>query len=397
MQLFLVVVLLGGWLSGRLMGRAGLPAILGMVAWGVVLGAVPWVRAPAVMSELEPFLKSLALLVILLRAGLGLDRRRLAAAGWAVALVSVLPALFEGLVVAVLGVVFFGFSWPVAGMTGFLVAAVSPAVVVPAMLDFKARGWGMHKGIPTLVLAAASLDNILAIVLFSLLFGAAAPSAQGRLFPPLVEAPLSVVGGVLAGLLAGWVLTRVFRSRRHRLRATEKVLLLLAVGFLMLQGGAWLHFAATLAVLVAGAVVLERAEESAHEVASKLAKIWVFAEIVLFTLVGFGLRLEAVVAAGWRGPVLVVGGLVARSLGMLVAAGLAGLEAEERWFCVVVTWPKATVQAALGGVALAAGLPEGGVIQALAVLAIVMTTPLAAAIPWAGRRLLGVKAGVQKV
>lgn len=385
----------GGWLSGRIFDRLRLPPVLGMTLFGIGLGALstavlpgqasPW---PAGFAELAPFVKSLALVIILLRAGLGISRTELSRAGLSAVLMAFIPCLFEGFALMGLFMAFFGFSWDVAGLTGFLLAAVSPAVVVPSMLDLKSRGLGSRNGVITTILAGASADDVFAITLFTLFLGFAAPGQGSGGWLALAAIPLSLGGGLVLGALAGFLLAWWFRKRHKAIRATEKVLLLLACAVFLVQAGNWLHVAALLGVMAAGFVILEKAEPQAHEMAAKLGKIWIFAQIALFVIIGMSLDVSVALEAGPRALGVIALGLVARSAGVLVATLPSRMDLKERLFCVIAYLPKATVQAALGGVALQAGLPEGRTILAIAVVAILFTAPLG---------LVGIRLGARRL
>ncbi len=390
------LLLAGGWLAGKLSAALRLPAILGMVAFGILAAIFGKDLAPPLLWELAPSLKSFALVVILLRAGLGLSRATLQKVGLTAILMAALPCLFEGAALTLLIHSVFGFSWTVAALTAFMLAAVSPAVVVPSMLDFASRGIGKKNEVPTLILAGASADDVFAITLFSVFLGLATASGAtagggnpAGILETILSIPLSIVIGIASGLLAGFLLSLLFKRHYTTIRATEKALLLLVCGTLLVAVGDTLHFAALLGLMAAGFLILERHETIAHELAGKLQKLWVFAEIVLFVLIGYSLEPQIALDAGFKGILVILGGIAARSAGVFAATAFSPLSFKERLFCAIAYIPKATVQAALGGVALSAGLPEGQTILALAVLAILFTAPLGLiGIRWGGKHLL---------
>ncbi|MBU0954630.1 MAG: cation:proton antiporter, partial [Spirochaetes bacterium] len=300
----------------------------------------------------------------------------------------------EGFALTALLMWLLDFSFFTAGLTAFMLAAVSPAVVVPSMLDLRSRGLGQRNGIITVILAGASVDDVFAITMFTVFLGlaegaavpvlageaglgvsAAAAAGPGTL-GTLLGLPLALFGGLAIGLLLGLVLAWWFKKHHESIRATEKMLLLLASALFLVQIGNWFHLAALLGVMAVGFVLLEKAETVAHELAAKLGKIWIFAQILLFVIIGLSLELPALQAVGGKALLALALGLAARSFGVLLATWPSAMSLKERWFCVIAYLPKATVQAALGGVALAAGLPEGRLILAIAVLAIVVTAPL---------------------
>ena len=368
-----VTILLGGWLAGKLTQQFKLPGVLGMVLVGIAIGHFFGDNLPASLSESAHFLKSLALIIILLKAGLGISRSMLKTAGISAILMTFIPCMVEGITLSFVFHHFFDFDWPVAGLTAFLLAAVSPAVVVPSMLDLSAKGYGKKRAVPTIVLAGASVDDVIAITFFSVCLGIAT-AGNSDLGGALLSIPFSIITGLIPGLLIGLVLAWLFN--RVSITVTEKVLILLTVAVAMVQLGELIHSASLLGVMALGFILLEKAEKSAVALSSQIGKIWFFAQILLFVLIGLSVNIEVALGAGLKGLLAISIGLVFRSLGVLLATHFSSLTLQERLFCVIAYLPKATVQAALGGVALAVGIPEGELILALAVLAIVFTAPM---------------------
>lgn len=371
----LIVILLGGWLFARIFGLIKLPPILGMVVFGILGSLILKPFLPQILWDISPSLKSFALIVILLRAGLGISPKILGKAGRTALFMSFIPCLLEGaaLMPAIHWV--FGFDWLTSGLTAFMLAAVSPAVIVPSMLDLIEKGYGHKRAVPSIILAGASLDDVLAITLFSTFLALA--RGQGASFSQaLISLPLSIAGGILLGVLAGFATLWFLKKTHSRLRATERTLILLTLGMLLVETGDLLHIASLLCVMTLGLVILIRSELIAHELSRKFAKIWIFAEIVLFVLIGLSLDVSVAWSAGLKGLAVIFIGLIFRSLGVIIATGRSELSGKERIFCVLAYIPKATVQAALGGVALSFALPGGETILALAVVAILFTAPL---------------------
>jgi solute carrier family 9B (sodium/hydrogen exchanger), member 1/2 len=375
LNLLIVAILIGGWFFGKLFTKIGLPSVLGMTLWGVTISFFYKAVFPDVIWQISPFFKSLALIVILLRAGLGINRITLKKVGLPAILLSFIPCLFEGFTLMFLFHLIVGFDYVVAGVCAFLIAAVSPAVVVPSMLDLKERGFGKKNDVPTMILAGASLDDVFAITIFTIFMGMAGGS-QISISRSLLQIPLSIIGGIGGGLILGFLLVYYFNRNQERMRATEKTLLLLGTAILLVQVGDWIHVAALLGVMTTGFLLLEKSEKAAHELAYNLNKAWVFAEILLFVLIGMSVDISVAVSGGMKGLLIISLGLIARSAGVLIAVSFAPITWKERLFCVFSYLPKATVQAAMGSVPLAAGIAGGEQILAFAVLSIVFTAPL---------------------
>jgi solute carrier family 9B (sodium/hydrogen exchanger), member 1/2 len=266
-----------------------------------------------------------------------------------------------------------------AALLGAVLAGVSPAVTVPMMLDFIARGKGRQRGVPSLVLAAAPLDNVVVVVLFSALAGAASATGASVSWH-LLQIPVALATGAVAGLGVGWLAHRGFV--RYDPRATKRALVVIAVAIILVSAEALVArlfpFSGLMAVMALGCVVLERSEGAAHEISDKLSKIWIVTEILLFVLIGATVDPTAVWRAGLAGAAVLLIGLCARSIGAYCCLLGTGLTGRERLFCVASGIPKATIQAAIGATPLAMGVAGGDLILAMAVLAIVVTAPLGA-------------------
>lgn len=384
----MIILLLGGWIFSRIFSQIRFPAILGMVIFGILGSLFFAEKMPPLLWEIAPSLKSFALIVILLRAGLGISRQIIGKAGRTALLMAFIPCLMEGFALMPALRFAFDFTWIQAGLAAFMLAAVSPAVIVPSMLDLIDKGYGKKKAVPSIVLGGASLDDVLAITLFSA-FLIWMQEGKGATVGTLLSLPVSVLGGIALGLVCGFLLIQFFKRYHEKIRATEKTLLLLTLGMLLVEVGDRLHIASLLCVMTAAFIILLKSENIAHELSHKFARIWVFAEILLFVLIGLSLDVSVALHAGAKGLLVIFWGLSFRMLGVFLATIGSGLDRRERLFCAAAYIPKATVQAALGGVALSLGLPGGEEILALAVIAIVITAPLGLfAIRWLGPRWL---------
>lgn len=379
MLLSLAWMIVFGLLGYGLFRMLKLPGLLGMLMAGVILGpeGLDWLDETVLAISSD--LRTIALIVILYRAGLGLNKAALKETGKTAGLLSVLPVVFEGIMILVLSVWWLDFGWAEAGVLGFIIAAVSPAIIVPAMLELTRKGRGMARKVPVMVLAAASVDDVVAITLVSVFIGAALGQTQIGWFS-FISVPLSMVLGVLFGVLVGMLLLWVFR--RFRQRDSRKVITLLAAGILLVSFGdlvaSIVLIAPLLSVMVIGVVFVDRHPALAKRLATKLDKVWVFTELVLFVLVGAALNVRVLLDVGLVGSLLVTLGLLGRFAAVFIATIGSGLTTKERLFTGVAFLPKATVQAALGALPLSLGMPHGETVLALSVLAIVITAPLGA-------------------
>lgn len=385
MALSLAVVMILGLSFNKLFERMKLPGLLGMLILGVILGpyGLDWLFKDFLMTEdvirLSSDFRKIALIVILLRAGFGIKKETLEKVGIPALKLSCIPGVMEGFAVVGLAMYFLDLPFVEAGMLGFIIAAVSPAVVVPSMLTLVEKGKGAAKGIPTMILAGASIDDVIAITIFSTFLGMYG-GGQINLGRQLLNIPISIILGGLIGAVIGLILVKFFK--KYHLRDTKKVLIILSIAILFNAFeefmASYLPVASLLGVMTIGFIILERYPELAKRLSLKFNKIWVFAEILLFVLVGAQVNVGVAFQTGLLGLVIILGGLIARSLGVFISLLGTDLTHKERLFCIIAYTPKATVQAAIGAVPLAAGVASGDVILALAVLAIMLTAPLGA-------------------
>ncbi len=371
---FSVLVLITAWIFGRILTRINLPQVIGMILTGLIIGT--WFNdiIPPVLWELEPYIKPVALIVILLRAGIGLKWETLKKAGTSVVLMSFVPCILEGAAVMAAVHYLFDFSWVTSGMTGFIIAAVSPAVVVPSMLDIIEKDGKETSMAPSIILAGASSDDVVAITLFTLFFNLEI-TGNVNYFKVLLSIPVSLAAGILAGIILGLILLKFFIKNFESIRATEKVILLLCISFLFFKFGEIFNLAALLGIMTTGFLIRQRSEKISSEIAAKMSKIWVLAEIVLFVTIGLQTNLFTVAETGFKGVLVILIGLLFRSAGVWLAVLKSQLSNKERLFCIIAYIPKATVQAALGSLPLSKGIPGGEIILSIAVLSILITAP----------------------
>jgi NhaP-type Na+/H+ or K+/H+ antiporter len=270
-------------------------------------------------------------------------------------------------------------SYLEAAILGTILGAVSPAVVVPLMIDFMDRGRGAKKGIPTLILGASSVDDVFVIVLFTVFLGMYG-GGEVNIWMKFAEIPISIVLGIIAGLIPGYFLYRLFTKYDWRPPKRTIVVMGIAIFLTWLEVAVekWVPIASLLGVMAIGFVILEKSEAVAHIISQKLKKLWMFAELLLFVLVGAQVNVHVAWKAGLAGMAVIGVGLVFRSVGTYVSLIGTPFTLKEKLFCVVAYIPKATVQAAIGAVPLAAGVASGEVILAVAVLSILLTAPIGA-------------------
>ena len=374
----LALILFCGFALGGIMKMCRLPALLGMMLTGVLLG-------PNVFDLIDPSilaasaeLREIALVVILIRAGLAMDLKDLRRVGRPAFLMSFVPATFELAAVVIFAPLLLGISYLDAALLGAVLAAVSPAVVVPRMLKLMGTGYGRDKSIPQLILAGASVDDIYVIVLFASFTG----MYQGQSFDflSLLRVPISVVSGLILGTLTGYVIVWMFK--KIPMRGTIRMLLLLAVSFLFVElesaVRAYVPISGLLAVMALGGTILKKDGTLAKQMSAKLSKTWVVAELFLFVLIGAAVDIGYIGKAGLMAVYLLILALLFRIAGVYFSLFKTELNRKEKLFCAISYLPKATVQAAIGGVPLSLGIATGHTILAVAVLAIVITAPIGA-------------------
>lgn len=360
------------------MQKLRLPALLGMMITGIVLG--PYVLnliSPSIL-DISDDLRKIALIVILIRAGLALDLKELKKVGRPAILMCFVPATIEMAAVTVFAPMLFGISYLEAAIMGAVLAAVSPAVVVPRMLKLIENGYGVKKGIPQLIMAGASVDDVFVIVLFTSFAGMF--KGQGFDVIELLKVPVSIVLGLAIGILSGIILVWLFR--KIHMRDTVKALLLLGASFLFVSLETAIKDAVPLsgllAVMALGATIYKQYGGLAKRLSSKYAKVWVGAELFLFVLVGAAVDIRTLASVGVASVALVGVAIAFRMVGVILCLMKTKLNRKEKLFTAISYLPKATVQAAIGGIPLALGIPAGNTILTVAVVAILTTAPIGA-------------------
>ena len=380
----LALIFLVGLAMGAICQKLKLPRIIGMLATGIVLG--PYVLDlldPSILS-ISADLRKMALIIILLKAGLSLNLDDLKKVGRPAIMMSFVPASFEIIGYLLFAPAILGITRVEAAVMGSVLAAVSPAVVVPRMVQLMETKYGTEKAIPQMIMAGASCDDIFVIVLFTTFLGMAqGGSADIKAFANI---PVSIILGIILGAIAGYLLYLFFETayaKKHYVRNSMKVIIVLGFSFLLIAIEGWLEgkiAVSGLLAVVSMACVLKMKCTAfvSRRLSEKFGKLWLAAEVILFVLVGAAVDIRYTLEAGLAAIAMIFVALIFRSFGVLLCTVKTDLSAKERAFCVIAYLPKATVQAAIGSVPFAAGLPCGKIVLSVAVMAIIITAPLSA-------------------
>lgn len=378
MLMSISLMLLMGMFLGWVCKKLRLPSLLGMMLTGVILGPYVLNLIDVSILNISADLRKIALIIILTRAGLTLDLKDLKKVGRPAILMCFLPATFEIIGMVILAPKLFDISILEAAVIGTVVAAVSPAVIVPKMIKLITEGYGVNNSIPQLILAGASVDDVFVIVLFTAFTGL----AQGKQISVMsfVNIPVSICLGIAVGLLSGFLLSQFF-TKVH-IRDTAKVIIVLSISFMLvtLENSITgvITFSALIAVMFIGIAMQKYRKEVSSRLSLKFNKLWVCAEILLFVLVGATVDLHYVTSSAVLAILLIFGVLCFRMLGVFLCMLRTKLSLKERLFCMLAYIPKATVQAAIGGIPLSMGLNCGKIVLTIAVMAILITAPLGA-------------------
>ena len=378
MLLSISLILILGMFMGWICQKIKLPALLGMLITGVILGPYGLNLLDGSILGISAELRKIALIIILTRAGLGLDLFGLKKIGRPAVLMCFVPASFELLGMILLAPKLMGLSVLESAVMGAVLAAVSPAVVVPRMVKLMEEGYGTEEGIPQLILAGASVDDVYVIVLFTTFTGIM--QGKGVSVVSFLNVPVSIILGIVIGLLTGWLLAKYYE--KVHIRDTVKVLIMLSISFLLVAAEdhmtTAITFSALIAVMFLGVSLQKYREPVAKRISVKCGKLWVAAEVFLFVLVGATVNIGYLSHVGLKAVVLIGGALIFRMAGVFVCLLGMDMNGKEKLFTMMAYTPKATVQAAIGGIPLALGFACGDVVLTVAVLAIVLTAPLGA-------------------
>lgn len=388
----LTLIFLSGIVLGSIFNRLKLPQLLGMLLTGIILG-------PYLLNLLDPKilsistdLRQIALIIILTRAGLNLDINDLKKVGRPAVLMCFVPATFEILGMIIFAPKFLGLGLLDSAILGTVIAAVSPAVVVPKMLKLMEDGYGTEEGIPQLIMAGASVDDVFVIVLFTSFIGLASNGIFSAL--NLIKIPTSIFFGISVGFLCAILLIYFFK--KVHIRDSMKVIIILNISFLLVTFEHSLTgiigFSGLLAIMSMGTGIQEKNSILAKRLSSKYSKLWIAAEVMLFVLVGATVNIKYALGASIPAILLIMTVIVFRMVGVFLCLLGTSLSYKERLFCMIAYCPKATVQAAIGSIPLSMGLSSGNIILTVAVLSILITAPLGAfAIDFSYKKLLNRK------
>lgn len=374
----LALIFIVGLLLGKLFQSLKLPQLIGMILTGVLLGPHLLGLIDKTILGISPDLRQLALIIILTRAGLSLDLKDLKKIGRPAILMCFVPACFEILGTLLLAPRLLHITYLEAAIMGSVIAAVSPAVIVPRMIRALEQGYGSEKRIPQLILAGASADDVFVIIIFTALISL----AKGEKIDAMgfAEIPISILLGILMGFLVGGAL--IWFYKKVHIRDTVKLVIMLSISFLLIelqnQLDSIVPMSGLLAIMSMGIMIFSKYDELAKRLSIKYNKLWIGAEIILFVLVGATLDLSYVIKAGVLVVILVFVALVFRMIGVLTCLIKTNLNSKEKLFCVFSYMPKATVQAAIGAIPLSMGLECGNIVLTVAVLSILITAPLGA-------------------
>lgn len=378
MLLSLALIFLSALIMGTVCTKIKIPSLLGMLAVGIILGPFVLNLIDQSILDISADLRKIALIIILTRAGLNLNIADLKKVGRPAIMMCFIPASCEIIGMLLIAPRLFEISLIEAAIMGAVLSAVSPAVVVPRMLTLTEKGYGTNKGIPQLIMAGASVDDVFVIVLFTSFTGLAAGNEVSAL--NLLRIPTSILTGLITGAMCGFLLSMFFR--KFHIRDSIKVIIILSISFLLVSlediVTGIVGFSGLLAIMSMGAAYHKKSEIAAKRISVKYSKLWVAAEILLFVLVGATVDISYAVKFGAKAIILIFAVMLFRMLGVLLCMIKTKLNAKERIFCMLAYTPKATVQAAIGSIPLTMGLACGNLVLTVAVLAILITATLGA-------------------
>ncbi len=372
----LAIIFITGMLLAKVFSLLKLPSLLGMLIAGIILGPSVFNLLDHQILGISLELRELALIIILTRAGLNLDIDQLKKAGKSTLLMCFVPAIFEIVCITITAPILLGFSYLEAMLLGSVLAAVSPAVIVPKMLQLQEEGYGKDKSIPQIVMACASVDDVFVLILFSALLQSFASNTIDA--TTFLQVPSSILLGLLGGFIVGLLVIKLFK--KVSIKDSSKVIILLSISFVAvsledsISGN--IAFSGLLFIMALGATINLKYSVLSKRLSTKFSKLWIPAQILLFVLVGASVDIQYLSNVGIEVFALLILALVARSLGVYFSLYSSNLNKKEKYFMIISYLPKATVQAAIGGIPLANGIGVGNTVLTVAVLSILVTAPL---------------------
>ena len=389
MLISIVYILIVGMVFGCLCKKIKFPALFGMLTAGILLGPHVFDLIDSSILDISAEIRRIALIIILIRAGLKLSVSDLKKVGRPAVLMCFLPACFEIIGMILTAPKLLGISLLDAAIMGAVVGAVSPAVIVPKMINLIDNGYGIDKGIPQMILAGASVDDVFVIVMYTTFTSIA--KGENVSWMSFAEIPVSIIVGIVVGLIAGFLIY-LFFTKIH-IRNTVKIMLVLCSSFVLVtledNFGEIVPFASLIGVMAMGLEIRRKSTDIAANLSLRFDKLWIIAEIFLFVLVGASVNIESAANSAFRSSILILAVLIFRMLGVYICLFGTKLHIKEKIFCMLAYTPKATVQAAIGGLPLAMGLGCGDIVLTVSVIAILLTAPLGAfAIDFTYKRFL---------
>lgn len=378
MLISIALILILGMAAGWVCKKIKLPGLIGMLIVGIIIGPHLLNLIDQSILDISASIRRIALIIILIRAGLKLSASDLAKAGRPAILLCFVPACLEIIGMLLLAPRLLGLSLLEAAILGSVIAAVSPAVIVPKMINLIDNKYGTNKGIPQMILAGASVDDVFVIVLFYTFTGLA--SGKSVNIMSFVNIPISILIGIAIGLLCGYLLHiffKFFESGR-----TVKVLIIISICFILVSAedkySSIIPFSSLIAVMSLGLMLKKQNQPLVDQLSSRFDRVWIPAEVFLFVLVGASVQIESALSAGPATIILLLGVMLFRMLGVFICTLASSLNIKERCFCMLAYTPKATVQAAIGALPLQYGLSCGNTVLTVSVIAILLTAPLGA-------------------
>ncbi len=373
MLLSLSYMILNGLVLAFILKQIKIPALIGFLLTGIILGPFVLNQIDSSILSISSELRTIALVVILLRAGFMLKIDELKENGIGALLLTFLPATFEVIGTVIFTNLFLDWTLIDGFMLGTILAAVSPAVVVPRMIKLIEQGMGYQRKVPQMVMAGASADDIFVILLFSL--SISIKESNKIDWMTIINFPISILLGIGLGLFIGYILVKLFK--KVHMRDTVKVLIILSMSFMFISfEKSWIEYSGLLAVLCLALMILKEYELLADRLLKKYEKIWVFAEMLLFILVGALLNLTLLKTIGLIAFLLILFILTIRTIGVLVSVSMTQLNKSEKTFVALSYMPKATVQASIGSIPLLLGFAKGEEILTFAIASILITAPI---------------------